>query len=516
MATPGQFIEQSMVNRFNDETYRREAHKQALSDEELQGKIQDEIGKRQAIIEKLPTLQGPERDKATSDLTEIAHNLRELYHPEKNPGAIEKLGHLLTDHLGIKVNDPTIGQKVSLSDARKGKEYDKQQKLAQQDQSTAQGWQAGAGLSPEQQAAAGGRAKFAEFSAKLKTMNDLWDQQNPNAKPEDKKSAYADNARTLWEQEFVTPQKGNNKPDIQQLTLSDGTQVSAQWVSDPSLPLKGKWQHLNGDDIEPSLLSGAKVTPKPAKLSGPQLLQDSYLATLKLPFGTSWDTLTPEQREGYQTYLNRLKQRSANRQATVTDRDGNVHVIDLSSSSGPVEVSAPSAAKPTQGGGTPKPKASGNTNSGGTSSGKGDRVLDFKKSTPAYTKLAGETSEDQRLANYADSWINIPKGQRSVEDYQLAIKLVHSNAGRVNLPEIDAVFGAGGVSNWLAKVEAKTISGELPDQTRNQLYKFIHGQLDADKKAVEQMDSNGEAPQTGAATKPTSSMSDDEFLMKVK
>ena len=308
---------------------------------------------------------------------------------------------------------------------------------------------------------------------------------------------------------------------IEQLvqTISGVPQNKAKALtgSKPYKGADGKYYQAveNADGTISSEPMPADYVPPPSttKMTGPQLLQDSYLATIGLPFGTAWDTLSNAQRSGFELYKNELARRSSNRQATITDRDGNVHIIDLASSSGPVEVtpSARSAGNPSASGGAskPKPTAAGGANTGETS-GKGGKIFDFKKSTPAYNKLSGETQEDQRLADYADSWINIPPGQRSSEDYQFVIKLVHANAGRVNLPEIDAAFGAGGWENWAQRVYSKTISGELPDTTRKQLLALVHRQLDADKKTLQQTDNPSEA------TPNSSNMTDDEFLMKVK
>ena len=82
---------------------RNAAHKQALKDSELQGKINDLIGQRTALVTKISSLDKgtPEYDQAFDTLRQVETGLRDTYHPEKNPGAIERFGHLLTDHLGI-------------------------------------------------------------------------------------------------------------------------------------------------------------------------------------------------------------------------------------------------------------------------------------------------------------------------------------------------------------------------------------------------------------------------------
>ena len=465
-----------MVNRFNDETYRREAHKQALSDEELQGKIQDEIGKRQAIIEKLPTLQGPERDKATSDLTEIAHNLRELYHPEKNPGAIEKLGHLLTDHLGL-TNALGRDQK---SVAKKAQGWEK-------DQSTAQGWEASAPLSPEQQAQVEARKKNAENDATIEWLR-------KNGASEDVINSYKEHVAgvplTRGTKAVGIPyQDANDKKWYQRYLNNDGTdyrvEVPGYTPKESGTGPIRAWKQDDNGKIFSVLLDRQTNKPIPGT-ENYDILPPPYL-TGKITTGVfHW-----------------------------VDEDHNEHETPEERTTSPVLPGSPTPS-PTS---TPTPKKT--TGAGGQSAPptaggkKGDTILG-KGKNPAFDKLATETNEDQRIVNDADTWIKIPKGQRSAADYSFVIKLIHSNAGRVNILEINAMFGLGGLKIWPDAEYAKRLRGELPDQTRNQLWKLVHDQLDADKKTIAQMNSSGTSPQNGGETQPTGSMSDEEFLEKIK
>lgn len=78
-------------------------HARALADQEHQQKITDLVNQRQELVNKIPSLnQGtPEYDEAHKALQAVNLNLADVYHPEKNPGAIQKFGHLLTDHIGL-------------------------------------------------------------------------------------------------------------------------------------------------------------------------------------------------------------------------------------------------------------------------------------------------------------------------------------------------------------------------------------------------------------------------------
>jgi hypothetical protein len=81
----------------------KRAQKQAYANQEHAQKINDLIQQRQALVDKIPTLQQgtPEYDQAHTALQGVVGDIAEAYHPEKHPGAIQNLGHLITDHMGI-------------------------------------------------------------------------------------------------------------------------------------------------------------------------------------------------------------------------------------------------------------------------------------------------------------------------------------------------------------------------------------------------------------------------------
>lgn len=89
-------------------------HKQMLADKELEMKT-DQLGTQHAeLTKKLAELKddgtGKPRagyDKVFSDLQKNAADIRETLHPDNNPGAIAKFGHLITDKLGITKPAPT-------------------------------------------------------------------------------------------------------------------------------------------------------------------------------------------------------------------------------------------------------------------------------------------------------------------------------------------------------------------------------------------------------------------------
>lgn len=179
---------------------RREAdqsRKEALKDSELQGKIGDLINQRSALVSKISTLdQGtPEYQQAFDALKQVNTGLVDVYHPQKNPGAIEKFGHLLTDHLGIKVGGETLPQRRQDKTDALAATKDKAATTQTQQQV------AGAPLSPAQEATGKAKADLATIQAAEKNFDTL----NPNATPEQKQSFLTD----LIQKTYGTTIRGN-------------------------------------------------------------------------------------------------------------------------------------------------------------------------------------------------------------------------------------------------------------------------------------------------------------------
>jgi hypothetical protein len=258
----------------------RRAHKQALSEEERQSKAQLYASNLTNLQQKISSLPkgSQEYNDAFNEIQNNLHGVRELYDPDRHPGLIASHGHLITDALGI--TNPATNPGIKKEAARRAAGVEG-------DERAAQGIAAAAPLSPEQQGTQRGQGQAAEDLAVFNGKMKIYYQQNPHAAgpdatPEEKQAAQ-DYANLLLQGNPAKTQ--NYKPDVQSLTLSDGTTISGQWTPVPSLPMKGKWQNLDGTDIEPSLLAGAKITPKPGK-TGYQYLAGTWqvkdLATGKL------------------------------------------------------------------------------------------------------------------------------------------------------------------------------------------------------------------------------------------
>jgi hypothetical protein len=469
----------------------RQEHKQALSDMELQGKITDLVENRKAIQAKLPTLLDdkgqptPEYQQAMDSLTQNARDLREVYHPQNNPSAVAKYGHILTDALHL-----------SSPQQRQEKQASKQASLAAGDQRTAQSLAAAAPLSPEQTAVTTANANaagdLASVQAKIKNLNTLF----PNATDAQKQTWFNELAqaitggKTLAEKYFTQP-----------MTTKDAEGKEHYWRVPMDPNMDPEEIDFNGQVVVP------KTPPKVNKMTTGQLLQDSYLASLKLPSSTPWESLTDAQRTGYQLYVNKLKQRASNHQSAITDREGNVHIVDLSGSSGPVEVSPsptrPSATPPPAphgGAGTATPKATGSQKAGGSSS-KGDRVLDFQKSTPSYTKAKNDVVDATKIASIADQVEKKPND--AFNQKRLAVALERASAGRFTVQALEYIKQIG----WGASIEewaAKPTTGALSPELVRQLVDGAHENLNAAKDAMQaaitptSSDSGATPPPSGA------------------
>lgn len=145
------------------------ARKEALKDEELQNKIQDLIGQRSALVSKISTIDdknSPEYKQAFDALKQVHTSLVDVYHPQKNPGAIEKLGHLLTDHL-----------KITSPEKREAKQ---QTQLATKNQNADKASQLDVNAAP----LSPGEASIAEVHSKVKAIDssDLSDEDKAEAK----------------------------------------------------------------------------------------------------------------------------------------------------------------------------------------------------------------------------------------------------------------------------------------------------------------------------------------------
>lgn len=154
----------------------RRAHKQALSDEEFH-QVNDELFKqRDAIQAKLPALKDnpDEYKQATDQLTTLNKAIRLHWHPDKNPGMLQKYGHVLTDRLNLTKPLPTQAQRDAAGNV---KDVAETQRLA-----------ASAPLSAQQQSVLTAQANSAAQLAAIRGDMSNYVALNPTATNEDQTS----------------------------------------------------------------------------------------------------------------------------------------------------------------------------------------------------------------------------------------------------------------------------------------------------------------------------------------
>lgn len=199
----------------------RLAHKQALSDEEFQqhaSLLGDELSNNRQILSTIDPQTNPEQYAAkVNDLRENLANLRTLYHPDRNPGAIGKFGHLLTDRLGL--TDPQ--KRIALVASKRAA-------VAQGDEREAQELATATPDTP----------------VPLLSLDEL------------RKEA---RVKAGLEPRAAEPKPVGESFKTQNIVLADGRTITAQMDSK-----SGRWLDLNQDPIPRELLAGALLA-KPKK-----------------------------------------------------------------------------------------------------------------------------------------------------------------------------------------------------------------------------------------------------------
>jgi hypothetical protein len=499
MSGYGTTIAQGMMDQASTIASQDRAHKQALSDNEMQGKIKDLIGKRQSLVEKIPTLKGtPDYEPAIKELQEIHTGLREAYDHKTNPGAIQKFGHLLTDHLGIKVTDSNseglgIKGKESLSDYRKGKEYDKKQADLAGDLKQAEQDIAAGPLSPEQQAVQGVQTDSAKRLAQFNSDIAFHKSQNPHAygpdaTPEEKQMVedYR-NERVQYYGQGIKPVQPKESDeywtDVKGAVPQEYPKGSGKYRIEQKNK-KGE-RHWN-DEPEDYTPPAPKVKPNnTAKMIG----LDSYAKSHGYP---SFNDIPDEYREKVNDYeirkeaLDHAIPKSTTSTRVMPDANGvpqtviitnyttpggNVQLIDPMpvkkvseqpevGSSQPSTPSNPvvhGSNKKNSKTATPPPSGSGNVKVGAP--------LPFQMKTPAIAKAQNDVVDATKLYSIAKQVEAKPND--AFNQKRLAVQLERASAGRFTVQALDYVkqMGWGAtLQEWAKKPTTGALSPQLVRQ----------------------------------------------------
>ena len=456
--------------------------KHRLSDEELQGQIGELVDNRKAIQAKLPTLLDdkgqptPEYNSAMQSLTSNAQALRKIYHPNTNPSAVARYGHLLTDMLHL----------TSPAD-RQQKEAAKQDAAHQGDVRTAQSEAAAAPTAP-------------------KTPAQLWQAYQDTYKKITGKEVPPEVAEQIARtgkaaEPKDTPEKFFPQLQTTEETLPDGTKKIHYW----RVPMS------SGDKPEEVDFNGQTMVPKlhPSTSAEAQWIRATY--------GKDLEALSPEQAQEAVSRFRQLNTPSTTStgQSLVYDQNNQPHVFTHTgttsktfpsakgSSSTPIAPASASTTAPPNGatGAKKTPaelrKEADKLNSRSSSTSKSPRspigpALDFKKMTPEITAANKKYDDAVGLTKFADKVQKNPSNPQ--EQRQFAMAMARTMANRFQMQEYDLEVKNSGVANTFQQWLNNFTTGALPPNIINNLVKSAHDYKDAMAAEVEAAKGTTETP----------------------
>lgn len=239
MATPGQFVEQAMLSGYDQGSSLKDQRKQKLSDQEFEQKANLHAQELQSNREKLASLDPTKDAKEYADtqnaLRQNFTDIRELFHPEKNPGAIARFGHIVTD--ALKLTNPKKRIEGMAAQREAG---------IQKDERQAQGVAASLPLSPEKRALQGvqtdAATKLASFNAAIENFKKM----NPDATDEEIQSFRNDEIQKM----YGTTVMGEYTPVTGTL---DGAPVNFNYDKKHN-----RYTYPSGESVSPETLKNVK------------------------------------------------------------------------------------------------------------------------------------------------------------------------------------------------------------------------------------------------------------------
>jgi len=502
------------------------AHKQALSDMELEGKINDLIEQKKGLQAKIPAYLDPsgkpkagvdgqpipEYQQLVSSLQQNARELKEVYHPDANPTAIARFGHLLTDHLGI--THPS---------QRQGKAAAKSAQDAQAAQQSAQEAVSSAPLSLEQQ-------KTNEYTAQVNAQVAMIE-----------KSGMSDDDKTRAKQAIF---KIYARPNNVWLDLPDGTTILGDKNDPDSIP-PGAKPHLNptagSTDLgqyNQGITNGtipagtsfeawkAGQKPSTSKLG---INVESYRKLHNIPAG---QPLTPDQLNFIEQQIALSSAAPSTNITTSVKQDVNGMWVPVTEENRHVPGFGVILSDPLKGGqsaagdavqqpaangasqsavhkatpsGTTHPASASKPTANGSSTTKVGAPL-FQGRTPAIAKAQNDVVDATKLDSIASQVEKKPND--AFNQKRLAVALERSSAGRFTVQALDYIKQIG----WGASIDewaAKPTTGALPPQLVRQLVDGAHENLKAAKDSLQ-----AAIQGTGAAAPNTDSDPDIDAILQ--
>jgi hypothetical protein len=484
----------------------RRARKWQLADEERQFTVSNLYNKGQALAKAIPSLSGDQRTTAMGDLSDIEADLAKIYHPDHNPGALQKDWQWLQGLIRKPKPAPAVLQKTTepgtpeetmsmggeqiklpatppyqfvqpitsamTSRQRQGMaEREKARAAAEIDVEAA-------GLNPEQVAQAERQTEEATRDWQLEWA---------------KRHGVSDEAITELTEHLAgvptvrlqmkplagtKPYKGSDGRFYQSVQDQRTGEITAMPMPEgyvPPPPASGPiraWKRAANGKVVSLLIDRQTNKPIPGTENA-DILPPPYL--------------TQRISQGFFYYV---------------DEDNQVHEIPETRSSGPVLGSGGKAPSGAQG----IPGTEINSHTGG------DRVIGVKGSA-ALNKARSNYADAVKIADLADGLV---EDHNSEKDALFVLSLIRSEAGRVNQKEIDLLFSAGGIGEGPERWAAKLGHGELPQDLRLQLQNFTNAQVGAAKAAVDALRTTPSDLKKKAKANVDAGISDDEFLQKVR
>lgn len=403
----------------------------ATAHEELQANTQDILnnlgeiqGRRKSLDPESPTY---ERDlaKANSDYDNARQTFHDLYHPAKNPGALQHLVPFLKAHFGQKPeavpSDPAAARQSI------------------QDRLAEAGKAAGTPATPVN-----------PYTLKKKQILAAGGSQD-------------DVDRAVFGEKDAPPAK--YQPQLQETTDADGKKH--YW----RVPL------AQGGQPEEVDFKGQAVTPKAAGGAGGHSKFNEMAGVYEKKWGQPIKEWTPEQL----TYFNQKMAYDSrvSGDSTTTrfekDQDNNIIPITVTNTRGParppVEPGTTAPATP----GEAKRRASAVAPSGGSSVRVGT-PLPFKAMSPAVSSADKDYKDAVKLSSQADLVAQHPTD--AVNQKRLAVALERVSAGRFTVQALDYIIKAGWgntIEQWVNNPQ----SGALPADVMRQLIDGAHQNMQA-------------------------------------
>jgi hypothetical protein len=438
--------------RFREPGERRKA----LSDFELELQTKQILGDVSALQQRRASLdpKSPTYQKDLQTIDQALHDSRgvftDLYHPQNNPGALDKLGGYITRHLHLSKQPQ--GEAVTLTPFQVRRNLDT--RLA----------------SINSAAYAPGSGEENPYSKKARQIREAF----PTLNNDEVEQAVG----------VVKPEKPEAENwQTHDITLADGTQMSAQYNTK-----SGGWRDLAGGEIPKEKLAGAKVNPKAGAAGSKPVRAWKKDAKGKI-YSVLLDPQTNQMKPGSENY-DILPPAAMGGKITTgfyhwVDDKGAVHQQRETHISTPLSAGGASpdseSAVPKTPGEAKKRAAAAAGKSTDKAANSGDTVLGHKD-TPVQSAARKKWVDAVSLDTIATEVEKHPND--AVNQKRLAVALERQAAGRFTTQALDYIVKAG----WGNTIEGwanSTTTGALPADVMRQLIDGAHENLTGAKAGLD-------------------------------